>query len=66
MSPRFPALLFNPPPWTGKVAIVTGCTLGGIGAQTAAVLAGKAGLWVVVVGRTQTKLDECIESIHEE
>ena len=38
---RSPAL--RPNPWEGKIAIVTGCTLGGIGAQTAEILAGKVG-----------------------
>jgi hypothetical protein len=36
----------GPHPWAGRVAVVTGCTAGGLGAETAAVLAGVGGLQV--------------------
>ena len=36
----------GPHPWQGQVAIVTGCTMGGVGADTAAVLAGVGGMQV--------------------
>jgi|MDSY01.1.fsa_nt_gb NAD(P)-dependent dehydrogenase (short-subunit alcohol dehydrogenase family) len=50
----------------GKIAIVTGCTLGGIGAVTASVLAGKAKMRVVLVGRTMAKLEKTAERIEED
>ena len=36
----------GPHPWQGQVAIVTGCTMGGVGADTAAALAGVGGMQV--------------------
>lgn len=50
----------------GKIAIVTGCTMGGIGAVTAKILAGKAKMQVVAVGRTRSKLDRTIDDIMKE
>jgi len=38
-------------PYSGKVAVVTGCSLGGIGFETAASLAGQVGMVVVCAGR---------------
>ena len=58
-SPEHLALL------EGKVAVVTGCTLGGIGAHTALVLAGQAKMEVVLAGRTMSKLEACASSIRE-
>ena len=43
-------------PLAGSLAVVTGCTLGGIGAETARALAGEAGLVVVCAGRSPARL----------
>ena len=50
----------------GKVAVVTGTTLGGIGAHTASILAGKVGMHVVCTGRSQSKIDACVETLKED
>ena len=42
---------------------MTGCTLGGIGAATAGILAGKARMDVVCAGRTLRKLEVCAAHI---
>lgn len=42
---------------------MTGCTLGGIGAQTAGILAGKSRMEVVCAGRTLRKLEDCAANI---
>ena len=43
-------------PYSGHIAIVTGCTVGGLGAHTAAILAGVANMTVVCAGRSASKL----------
>lgn len=60
MSRHFPSA---PHPLKGQVAIVTGCTLGGIGAHTALLLAGRVGMTVVCAGRSQEKMDAAVAAI---
>jgi NAD(P)-dependent dehydrogenase (short-subunit alcohol dehydrogenase family) len=50
----------------GHVAIVTGTTIGGIGAHTALLLAGRADVQVVCAGRTMSKLEACEKYILKE
>ncbi|KAG2177057.1 hypothetical protein INT43_007713 [Umbelopsis isabellina] len=50
----------------GKVAIVTGTTWGGIGAETARVIASHGAQLVIVAGRKQSALDETIDKIKQE
>lgn len=50
----------------GKVVIVTGTTWGGIGAETARVIAGHGAQLVIVAGRKQSSLDETISKIKQD
>ncbi|KAM0749143.1 short-chain dehydrogenase [Meredithblackwellia eburnea MCA 4105] len=50
----------------GKNVIVTGCTLGGLGAETARVIAKYGAALVVLAGRSLSKLEECEASIKKE
>ncbi|KAJ2957934.1 hypothetical protein NQZ79_g6393 [Umbelopsis isabellina] len=50
----------------GKVIIVTGTTWGGIGAETARIIASHGAQLVIVAGRKQSALDETIAKIRQE
>jgi NAD(P)-dependent dehydrogenase (short-subunit alcohol dehydrogenase family) len=50
----------------GKVVLITGCTYGGIGAETARIIVQNGAKLVVVAGRVQEKLDVTIANIKSE
>ncbi|KAK4700920.1 hypothetical protein P7C70_g5322, partial [Phenoliferia sp. Uapishka_3] len=60
------AALFAASSITDKVVIVTGASLGGLGAETARVVAKHSPKLLIIAGRSQEKLDETEEFIKKE
>jgi NAD(P)-dependent dehydrogenase (short-subunit alcohol dehydrogenase family) len=50
----------------GKLAVVTGVTMGGTGYHIALELAVQAGMHVFLLGKSESNLRKCVKTIHEE
>ncbi|KAG2174913.1 hypothetical protein INT43_005975 [Umbelopsis isabellina] len=50
----------------GKIVLITGCTWGGLGAETARVIAKNGAKRIILAGRSKNSLNETIEKIKEE